>query len=72
MDVVDDLREDARPVDAVDRGEAVLGAEGRVVEERLDVRLPKGRGEGQDEAEGEGESKAGLAGGSVGGSEGWR
>ena len=71
MHVVDDLREDARPVDAVHlvrvrvrviglglglglaltlspvdavhRGEAVVGAEGRVVEERLDVRLVRVR-----------------------------
>ena len=45
--VVDDLREDARPVDAVHRGEAVVGAEGRVVEERLDVRLPAARATGE-------------------------
>ena len=70
--VVDDLREDACPVDAVHRGEAVMGAEGRVVEERLDVRLAGSGVRGKVSARARvSESKVGVGGEGVGGGEGW-
>ncbi len=36
LEVIDDLRRDARPVDRIDRADLVLGLEGGIVGHRLD------------------------------------